>query len=100
MKRGSGSFGEREEELALLQPRKALPLRTAHKRQAGSDLGLGACLRTVPLGSPGVQTSSGRSRPASRVTCLLGLPQAPPQEDVKQPSASVSILSSTSESWP
>lgn len=82
MKGGSGSLGEREEEMALLQPRKTLLLKTADKIGAGYCFCLGDCsLSSASLGStPGVQTSSGRmSRPALRLTCFLSvcLPETP-----------------------
>lgn len=50
MKGGSGSLGEREEEMALLQPRKTLLLKTADKIGAGYCFCLGDCvLSLVPL---------------------------------------------------
>lgn len=76
MKGGSSSFGEREEDMALLQPRKTLLLKTADKLWVGYYFCLGACvLCGASLGStPGVQTSSRRMRrPALRLTCFFSL---------------------------
>lgn len=80
MKGGSSSFGEREEDMAFLQPRKTLLLKTADKMWAGYYFCLGACvLSGASLGSPpGVQTFSRRmSRPALRLTCFFSLSAFP-----------------------
>lgn len=80
MKGGSSSFGEREEDMAFLQPRKTLLLKTADKMWAGYYFCLGACvLSGASLGSPpGVQTFSRRmSRPALRLTCFFSFSAFP-----------------------
>lgn len=71
VKGGSSSSGEREENMALLQPRKTLHLKTADKIWAGYCFCLGAWGLFSVGSPPRIQISSRKmSRPALRLTCF------------------------------
>lgn len=96
MKGGSSSFGEREEDMALLQSWK-----TADKIWAGCFTFVWEPLLSgASLGSPpGLQTSSRRmSRPALRLTCFFSLSAFPKHQPPGGHKAALS-LNSYSLSW-